>query len=231
MTTSHPGSPRLCPACRQAVSPGSRFCPGCGAGLSGADSTPKPGAARFLPWIFGGGTALTLVALLLRPAPAAAPAPVPSAESAPVPPDLSKMSPAERFDRLYQRIITAAQSGDQATVTQFTPMALAAFGMLDTVTVDARYHLAMLQLHVGDLAGAQAQADTIGRGNPEHLFGFVVGAAVARWNKDDRARDAAWREFLKRYDGEMVTRRPEYLEHQAMLEEVKRAATAGKSKS
>jgi hypothetical protein len=140
------------------------------------------------------------------------------------------MSPAQRFDRLYTRIITAAQSGDQATVTQFTPMAIAAFGMLDTVTVDARYHLAMLQLHVGDLAGAQAQADTIERSTPDHLFGYVVGAAVARWNKDDRARDGSWREFLKRYDAEIASRRPEYLEHQAMLEEVKRAATAGKSK-
>jgi hypothetical protein len=176
---------------------------------------------------------LTLMGLILKltpgsGAPAPAPAPAEQQTAAPLP-DLSKMSPAERFERLYQRIISAAQSGDQATVTKFTPMALQAFGMLDTVTVDARYHLAMLQLHVGDLPGAQAQADTIKRENPAHLFGYVIAAAVARWNKDESARGKAYREFLKRYDAEVATKRAEYVEHQAMLEEVKRTATAGKT--
>ncbi len=187
--------------------------------------------SRIVPWVITAGAGVALLVLLLKPAsvaPAAAPAASPS-QPAGAPPDLSKMSPAERFDRLYRRIITAAQSGDQNTVTQFTPMALAAFGMLDTVTVDARYHLAMLQLHVGALAEAQAQADSIKRENPAHLFSYVIGAAVARWNKNDPARDAAYREFLKRYDAQIATRRPEYLEHQAMLEEVKRMATAGKA--
>ena len=135
------------------------------------------------------------------------------------------MSPAERFDRLYQRIIAAAQSGDQTTVTRFMPMAVGAFDMLDSVTVDARYHLAMLHLHVGNLPAAASQADSIKRADPEHLFGYVIDAAVARWNKDDTARNAAYREFLKRYEAEMVTRRSEYREHQSMLEELRRTAT------
>lgn len=230
MTTSDAGPPRICPACRHAAPRESRFCPACGAAASGVPPAARGGLPQYLPWIFGAAASLTLVALLLRPAPAPAPAPGEAQEEATAPPDLSTMSPVERFDRLYQRVITAAQSGDQATVTRFTPMALAAFRMMDTVTVDNRYHLAMLQLHVGDLAGAQAQADTVARQNPSHLFGYVIGAAVARWNKNDGARDSAWRKFLERYDREIATRRPEYLEHQAMLEEVKKAATAGKSK-
>lgn len=135
------------------------------------------------------------------------------------------MSPAERFNRLYQRIITAAQTGDQATVTRFMPMATAAFGMLDTVTVDARYHMAMLELHVGDLAAAELQADSIRRADPAHLFSTVIRAAVARWKQDDKARDALYREFLARYDAEIAKRRPEYLEHQTMLEELRKTAT------
>ena len=152
----------------------------------------------------------------------AAPAPPAGEVSAP---DISTLSPAQRFDRLYQRIISAAQSGDQATVTRFMPMAVAAFGMLDTVTVDARYHLAMLELHVGDMNAASAQADSIKRANPQHLFSPVILGAVAQWNKDERGRLAAYREFLRRYDSEMAKRLPEYLEHQSMLEEVKRTAS------
>lgn len=180
------------------------------------------------------GVGAVLLVLILRPGPGAAPtetASAPAAQSPGSPPDLSAMPPAERFDRLYRRIITAAQSGDQATVTRFMPMAIASFGMLDSVTVDARYHMAMLHLHVGDLAAAAAQADSIKRADPAHLFGYVISAAVARWNKDDKARDAAYREVLKRYDSEMAKRRPEYLEHQSMLEELRRTATGGKSGS
>jgi hypothetical protein len=46
------------------------------------------------------------------------------------PPDISSMSPRERFDRLYNRIMTAAENGDEETVTNFSPMALSAYTML-----------------------------------------------------------------------------------------------------
>lgn len=211
-----------CPACRRAVPAGSRFCPACGA--------PQSGRRSLAPWLAGAAIGLTLVALLLytrKPVPSASPeASSRAAAPAEAPPDLSAMSPAERFDRLYQRIITAAQSGDQATVTRFTPMALQAFEMLDTVTVDARYHLAMLQLHVGNMTGAAAQADTIRRTDPDHLFSYVIKAAVARWQQDAAARASAYREFLKRFDAEIGKGRPEYQEHRAMLDEVKKTAEA-----
>jgi hypothetical protein len=171
-------------------------------------------------------TAVVLLLLILRPGPAAGPAPGPVAGAEPggAPPDLSSMSPEERFNRLYGRIITAAQSGDQATVTRFMPMAVSAFGMLDPVTVDARYHLAMLHLHVGNLPAAASQADTVKRTDPDHLFGYVIGAAVARWQKDDAARDADYRKFLERYDAEVRKALPEYLEHRPMLDELRKTA-------
>jgi len=212
------------------VAAGNRFCPSCGATLSGAG----PRVQRYLPWIFAGATLVILLVLLLKPgardpAPAAATEAPAATPPAGTPPDLSSMSPAERFDRLYQRIITAAQTGDQATVTRFMPMATAAFGMLDTVTVDARYHMAMLELHVGDLAAAEFQADSIKRADPNHLFSYVIRAAVARWKQDDKARDALYKEILARYDAELAKRRPEYLEHQGMLEELRKTATGRKT--
>ncbi len=174
---------------------------------------------------------VALVALVrLRPANPPAPAADPAEASEPSgptgrAPDISRMSPRERFDRLYQRVITAAERGDQATVDQFTPMAVAAFGQLPLVDADARYHLAMLLLHVGDAAGAKAQADSILAANPNHLFGYVIAGAVGRWEKNDAARDASYRNFLAHYDQELATRKPEYQEHEAMLADVKRAAS------
>jgi hypothetical protein len=188
-----------------------------------------PTRSRLLFFGFGAALAVALILLVIRAKSQAAKsssvAPAPPAGEVTAPPDISNLSPTQRFERLYQRIISAAQSGDQATVTRFMPMAVAAFGMLDTVTVDARYHLAMLELHVGDMNAAGAQADSIKRANPQHLFSPVILAAIARWNKDERARLAAYREFLRRYDAEMAKRLPEYLEHQTMLEEVKRTAS------
>jgi hypothetical protein len=182
------------------------------------------------PWILTGALGVVLVVLVARRSPAPVPAASPAgpSQASGAPPDISNLSPAQRFDRLYQRIITAAQSGDQATVTQFMPMAVQAFGMLDTVTVDARYHLAMLELHVGDVNAAQAQADSIRKREPDHLFSYVITAAVARWKKDDRAREAAYREFMKRYDAEWARQRLEYVEHKSMLDEVRQAAAGGR---
>jgi len=215
-----------CPSCRGMSRMGSKYCTVCGAVM-------HPGfrdrLRQFAPWLIGGTTFAVILIGILRPDPKPAPAPQglgapPAATTAPALPDLSTMTPRERFDRLYQRVITAAQAGDQATVQRFTPMAVAAFGQLDRVDADARYHLAMLQLHVGDLRGADAQADSIRILEPTHLFGYVIGAAVAGWTKDEARRATMYRAFLTRYDAEIATKKPEYLEHQAMLAEVKRQA-------
>jgi hypothetical protein len=144
------------------------------------------------------------------------------------PPDIGAMSPRERFDRLYNRIMTAAESGDEATVTRFTPMALMAYAQLPDLDADARYHAALLKVHTGDAAGALALADTILAGNPGHLFGYVVRATVARWQKDDKALSAAYAGFLGHYDAEMKAGRTEYAEHTRALDEFRKAAQEAK---
>ena len=101
------------------------------------------------------------------------------------PPDISSLSPRERFDRLYNRIMKSAESGDQNGVEQFTPMALMAYQQLDTIDADARFHAALLKLHTGDVAGAKALGDTVLRQTPGHLFGYIILGTAARWAKDD----------------------------------------------
>ncbi len=176
-----------------------------------------------------------LLFTLVRQAPARAPdgapdqgevgAVEPAGES---PPDLSTMSPRERFNRLYNRIMRGAEAGDQASVTRFTPMALMAYAQLDTVDADARFHAALLQVHTGNADGAKALGDTVLSQTPGHLFGYVILGTVARWKKDEPALRRAYAGFLQHYDAEMKAGRAEYEEHTRSLEDFRKAALAAK---
>ncbi|HTL06076.1 MAG TPA: hypothetical protein VL241_10040 [Gemmatimonadales bacterium] len=168
---------------------------------------------------------LGLVVLRQPPAPAAAAA-APAGQSAEgTPPDLSSMTPRERFDRLYKRVMGAAESGDSVTVARFAPMVFAAYQQLDTVDADARYHAAVLALHVrGDTAAALRLADTVLAANPSHLFGFLIRGMAAQLSGDQRLLARARAGFLGAWDAEMKAERPEYRDHQAMLEQFRGAA-------
>jgi hypothetical protein len=140
------------------------------------------------------------------------------------PPDISSMSPRERFDRLYNRIMRAAESGDEGTVSQFTPMALMAYAQLPDIDADARYHLALIKVHTGDAMGARALGDTILAQSPGHLFGYMVRGTVARWQKDAQSLAAAYADFLRHYDAELKAGRSEYGEHSRALTDFRTAA-------
>jgi hypothetical protein len=142
------------------------------------------------------------------------------------PPDISNMSPRERFDRLFNRIMRAAESGDANTVSTFAPMAIQAYGMLDTADPDARYHLALIQLHTGDVEGARAQGDSILKAQPGHLFGYIVKGTIARFQKDTKSLPGIYADFLKHYDAEQAAQRPEYAEHPRAVEDFLKAAQA-----
>jgi hypothetical protein len=233
------GAPRGAAACRHcggAIAPGARFCPACGRGVSAGSRAGAP--ADRTPWVIAGVALVALLVVLLimvwrsSPAPAslAAAEPPPAAggdEGAP--PDISNMSPRERFDRLYNRVMRAAQAGDEATVSRFTPMALMAYGQLDSLDADARYHAALLQVHSGDVTGPSALADTILAQQPGHLFGYIIRGTVARWQKNDQALSRAYAGFLEHYDAEMKAARPEYADHKVSVDEFHQQALKAKS--
>jgi hypothetical protein len=139
------------------------------------------------------------------------------------------MSPRDRFNRLYNRVMRAAQAGDDSAVSRFTPMALLAYAQLDTVDADARYHAALLQVHTGEVDASRALGDSILAQEPGHLFGYVVRGTVARFRKDDTGLGRAYTGFLEHYDREMKRARAEYSEHRTSLDEFRRAALAAKS--
>jgi hypothetical protein len=145
-------------------------------------------------------------------------------------PDISQMTPRERFDRLFNRIMQAAEQGDSGQVVRFTPMALGAYAQLDTIDADARYHAAVLRLQVGDPVGANALADTILTQSPGHLFGYLIRGTAARLTNDTAGLARAGRDFLAHYNTEMAAGRVEYREHAPLIEEFKlEADREGKS--
>jgi hypothetical protein len=228
-------SPGFCPSCGTTFTSGARFCSGCGRALDGAPAALRAsGRPDRLPWLItAGALAGTLVLLLVMvvrgsgaPPPAPAGAVTASGETGMGAPDISKLSPRERFDRLYNRVMQAAQSGDQATMSRFMPMALGAYEMLDSVDADARYHAALLRVHNGDVQGSRVLGDSILATQPGHLLGFVVLGTTARWAKDDAALAKAYEGFLVSYDKEMKANRQEYGEHRASIDGFRREAAA-----
>jgi len=90
------------------------------------------------------------------------------------------MSPKERANRLFDRVMTLAEAGKQDSVQFFLPMALGAYGQLPTLDADAHYDVGLLQLAGGDPVAALAEADTIQRAVPNHLFIYVLRATPTR---------------------------------------------------
>jgi hypothetical protein len=146
-------------------------------------------------------------------------------------PDISQMTPRERFDRLFNRIMQAADQGDTVQIERFLPMALGAYSQLDSADVDARYHAAVLHIEGGDGPGALALADTILAAVPTHLFGFIIRGEVAALQHDSAAHARAGRDFLAHYSAEMNGKRVEYLEHQPAIEEFRKDAEKGEGKT
>jgi hypothetical protein len=233
------GTPRggaPCSRCGGALAANARFCAACGRAVGGSRAKVS-GEADRTPWIVAGISVAGLLGMLLftlvRQAPARTePSPIqPTGEASAAgesPPDLSTMSPRERFNRLYNRIMRGAEAGDEATVTRFTPMALMAYAQLDTIDADARFHAALLRVHTGDAAAARALGDTLLRQTPGHLFGYVILGTVARWQKDDAALRQAYAGFLQHYDAEMKAGRKEYDEHSTSLSDFRQAALSAK---
>ena len=232
-------TPRACSFCRAELSPQARFCHRCGRPTTaGADQGGTNRSDR-LAWGVAGALCVLLVGGIVYKVSSSASQPaapdmanagavggdrgVAQPGTGPAP-DISALTPQERFDRLFNRIMQAAERGDSAEVERFTPMALGAYQQLDTHDTDARYHAAVLHLQVGDFAPALALADSILTESPGHLFGYLIRGTVARLQNNPAALAQAERDFLAHYARETGAKRVEYLEHQPALDEFKKQA-------
>ena len=200
-----------CHACGAQLSSTARFCHKCGAAVATAGVT---GWRAGLPWGLAGAALGALVTVLaMRGAGARSQEPetvAPAPGSRLQAPDISQMSPQERANRLFNRVMMLAESGKQDSVEFFLPMALGAYAQLPTLDADARYHVGMLQLAGGDAKGALAQADTIRQSIPTHLFIYVLRAHAYQVVGNLAEERRAYADFLRNEPAELARKRPEY---------------------
>ncbi len=205
--------PMNCLACGTTVPPTAKFCHKCGANLKAGQ--PAAGWRAGLPWGIAGAALGALLTVLVMRAGGEAP---PSSGDSVSPPDISQMSPEERASRLFNRVMILAQSGKQDSVNFFLPMAVGAYQQLPALDSDARYHVGLLQLAGGNTAAALAEADTILRGTPTHLFGFVLRAHAYQQLGNRGKESRAYADFLKAEPAERARNRPEYDDHKTSLD-------------
>ena len=210
-----------CLSCKAPLTPGAKFCHRCGTGVGLPAASRQSGPGNALPWAVAAIALLALIALAAgqrfgrtargnesAATGGAAPAAMNRA------PDISTLTPAERAERLYDRIMGAAERGRVDSVRFFLPMALQAYGDLGSLTIDQRYDLGRLAEVAGDARLAAAQADTILGSQSQHLLGLVLAARAARLRSDQQA-ERQFLERLARFErSERQKQLPEYLLHQ-----------------
>jgi hypothetical protein len=130
-------------------------------------------------------------------------------------PDISQLSPQERADRLFIRVMALAGAGKTDSVLFFAPMAIEAYRMLAPLNADQRYDLGRIAETAGDMSLARAQADTILAQSPTHLLGLVLGARIAALEKRAADSKALEARLVTAYPGETAKKLPEYERHQA----------------
>jgi zinc ribbon protein len=217
-----------CPACGTAAPASAKFCHHCGADLRPPPPRTVSQSAGWrvgLPWGIAGAAVGALLAVIIMRLTSSGTAPDAPGGGPPVgggggaaAVDISQMSPEERASRLFNRVMILAQAGKQDSVRFFLPMAIASYQQLPALDNDARYHIGLLQLAGGNTTAAMAQADTILKNTPTHLFGFLLRAHTYQQLGNARAERRAYGEFLKHESAERARNRPEYEDHKGALD-------------
>lgn len=223
---------RRCPRCGAITADDDRFCRACGAPLTAYTGNPArggPGGLRAL------GIAVIALALLFaffyygsdgfrESTPAAQPMPIgnvgPGGETAVSQP----LTARESADLLYNRAMAAHETGDSTEAREFIPMALAAYRQLESLDLDARYHVALLSLAANLPQDALAQADTMLAEVPDHLLALSAAGHAHDELGNEEAAVEHLRRFLEVYTAEAVAARPEYLDHARALPSRREAA-------
>ena len=212
-----------CRACGAALPVGGRFCNQCGASAAAAPAEAPRTQAAVLPWIVAGIAIVALGAVAVPRiagggggggggAPAAELAPAGGAGGAAAV-DLASMTPRERADRLFNRVMQGLADGDTTQLAFFADMAIQAYAMVPERDADLHYHLGELYRVQGDAPAVRAQGDTILAADPRHLFGLFTAARGERLLGNEAESRVLYRRFLDVYADEVARNLPEYQEH------------------
>ncbi|HKS06161.1 MAG TPA: zinc ribbon domain-containing protein [Gemmatimonadaceae bacterium] len=216
MTAPSESAHAFCTECGTRLTVGGRFCHGCGAPIPGGGARVAASGSSRLVWAVPAAAIFAVVALSVisnsrsTGGNVGSPAPQGGGMRAP---DISSMSPDERADRLFDRVMRLSSERKADSVALFAPMALAAIEAIGPLDAHRRFDLGRVALAAGDVAMAKAAADTILAERATHLLGLALAARVA----DARNNAAASRGFIQRLvaaeRSEMALGLPGYAEH------------------
>jgi hypothetical protein len=216
---------KFCTRCGTAIVVGSHFCANCGQTLDAVPAnTPASGGASLslmtvAPWFVLASIVLIALGYFIgrrgaEPTRSAAgPVQVEDQGAIVIAPDISTLSPEERVDRLFNRVMALAAAGKMDSVQFFAPMAINALAALMPLDAHRRYDLGLIQLTAGDAPSARAQSDTILKEQPSHLLGLSLAMRVAR--AQNRTADATrlGAQLIAAAPSERAKRLPEYTDH------------------
>ena len=228
-----------CSACGVALTPGSKFCHECGTAVAAVAAKPRnlararPGTATTapvrssnLPWILGGLAFITL--LVIYAAQRAGQTPPqsmpPAATGGAAAVDISSMTPQERAERLFNRIMKLSEEGKRDSVELFASMAIPVYESLGPLDLDARYDLGRIAQVSGQLDIAKAQADSILAQAPDHLLGLILAAAVADARGNHAERATFERRLLAAETSQLARDVEEYTSHRSDIDRALAAA-------
>lgn len=226
---------RKCTVCGSVIAKGARYCAECG---KPAGVTVRKPPSAYVPWVLSGlALAAFAVAISLfvrgQTTPrlgdmpptgsvieSSAAAGGGTSSAMPSGAELAAMAPREAADRLFERAMTSSESGDGERASFFANMAVEAYGRVgpDDYDLDARFHVGLLRLELGDVEGARSAADSMFAMSPDHLLGLVVAARAAAAEGNETERESLYRRFLTGLPAGLASGRPEYEAHGAMLE-------------
>ena len=219
----------MCRTCGSSLTPGARFCHSCGTPVGAAIRAAVPDrATNAIPWIVASIALVSLIALvaaqrfstgtdpeaLPRTTLGEAPADRPMTRA----PDISQLTPRERADRLFDRIMGLHERGRTDSVQFFAQMAIPAYQMVQPLDLDARYDMGRIAEVAGLTDFARAQADTILRADPNHLLGLVLAIRASRLSGDESAATAFERRLIAAAPAERRRDRAEYTRHRADID-------------
>ncbi len=133
-------------------------------------------------------------------------------------PDISSMSPRERADRLYDRVMRLASEGKTDSASFFATMAAQAYEMLGPLDNDLKYDYGRMAQMSGNIPGAQQQADAILASNPDHLLGLILKAQLAQLQDDNATRDKLYKRLLAVEQVEQAKSIEEYTRHKGDID-------------
>ena len=130
-------------------------------------------------------------------------------------PDISNLSPRERADRLFDRMMRLSSEGKADSVQFFAPMAISVYQSLGALDADLRYDFGRVAEVAGDTAIARAQADSILASDSTHLLGLVLAVRAAQLRGDSTSATTYRRQLLAAEPKESAKQLPEYQRHQS----------------